>query len=213
MKTIEYLREVYGYWNPIFLKDVRIGGKSKESIRKDLSRAAENGEIVRKAPGIYCFKDKEDIVDSVSFEKIVTSKYIKNDYGFPGLDLDIYGYFTGQTLLNYLGLTTQVPAVLEIATNNTSCKREIKIKGRRAILYKPKTRINRYNYKTLQFFDALQYLTINEIKENKNKLKKYIKSNLSKTDFETYISLYPKKLLKVIVDEGLTNYSNSKAPV
>lgn len=203
MKTIEYLREVYGYWNPIFLKDVRIGGKSKESIRKDLSRAAENGEIVRKAPGIYCFKKKDDLNDIVSFEKIITLKYIKNDYGFPGLDLDIYGYSTGLTFVHSIGLTTQVPAVLEIATNNTSCKREIKIRGRRAILYKPKTGINRFNYKSLQFFDALQYLTENEIKENKNKLIDYIKSNLSKSDFETYINLYPKKLLKVIVEEGL----------
>ena len=107
---------------------------------------------MRKAPGIYYFKKKDDLNDTVSFEKIVTLKYIKNDYGFSGLDLDIYGYSTGLTFIHSIGLTTQVPAVLEIATNNTSCKREIKIKGRRAILYKPKTGINRFNYKSLQLF-------------------------------------------------------------
>ena len=57
MRTVDYLKEVYGYDVPIFLKNIRIGGKSKTSIRKELSRAVDKGEIERESNGIYYFSE------------------------------------------------------------------------------------------------------------------------------------------------------------
>ena len=120
MNTIDYLKETFGYSVPILLKNIRIGGKSKTAIRKELSRAVEEGTIVRESNGVYSLREDTDIPDCVSFESVVELKFIKNDYGFPGLNLDIYGYYSGQTFLNMIGVSQQVPAVLEITTNNTS---------------------------------------------------------------------------------------------
>lgn len=205
MNTVDYLKEVYGYGVPIFLKDVRIGKKSKASIRKELSRAVDKGEIVRKKNGIYCLKSDNSLSDGVTFETILEEKFIKNDYGLPGLNLNVYGYYSGLTFLNLLGITQQVPAVIEVVTNNTSCKRFYCAKNRVAVLRKGKTKIDRFNYKALQFFDAVSALTPEEIKKNRDLLYKYIENNLQKSDFENYIRFYPTKVFKTIVEEGFIN--------
>lgn len=203
MNTISYLKEIYGYGVPIFLKDIRIGQKSKLSIRKDLSRGVEKGDIVRKGQGIYCLKPEGEDDDTVTFNQIITIKYLKNDYGIKGLDLDIYGYQTGLGFLHSLGLTQQVPAVPEIVTNNTSCKRIINIKGREAIIRKPIIPVNRFNYKTLQFIDCLYLLDLDEIKENYKTLYRYIQENISKGDLEKYLLLYPTSIVNKFLLGGL----------
>ena len=205
MKVIEYLKEVYGYSVPIFLKDIRIGGKSKQAIRKELSRATNDGTIVRKTQGIYCFKEDEQYIDSVSFESIVEKKFIKDDYGIPGLELNIYGYYSGQTFLNQIGISQQVPAVVEVVTNNTSCKREYSVGKRKALLRKGKIIINRFNYKALQFFDMFYLLDKEEVKEHYDLLFDYVRKHLSKSDFEQYIGLYSTRIMKLIVEGGLIN--------
>lgn len=206
MRTVDYLKEVYGYDVPIFLKNIRIGGKSKTSIRKELSRAVDKGEIERESNGIYYFSEEKEFGSGLSFEDVVELKFIKNDYGLKGLNLDIYGYYTGMTFLHMIGLTQQVPAVLEIATNNTSCKRLFKCHGFRAILRKGKIKIDRFNYKALQFFDLFYLLDVQEIKDNRTLLIKYMNDNdISKADFEKYISLYQFSVYKKIVKGGLLN--------
>ncbi len=203
MNTISYLKEIYGYGVPIFLKDIRIGQKSKLSIRKDLSRGVERGFLIRKAQGIYCLKPEGEDDDTVTFNKIITVKYLKNDYGIEGFDLDIYGYQTGLGFLHSLGLTQQVPAVPEIVTNKTSCKRIINIKGREAIIRKPIIPVNRFNYKTLQFIDCLYLLDLEEIKENYKILYKYVRENISKGDLEEYLLNYPTSIVNKFLSGGL----------
>ena len=203
MNTISYLKEIYGYSTPIFLKDIRIGRKSKTAIRKELSRAVVKGEIIRDSQGVYYFDPKDGIPGAVSFEDVLEYRFIKDDCGIKGLDLNVYGYYTGYNFLNYLGISQQVPAVLEIVTNNTSCKRIFKYNGYTAILRKGKIIINRYNHKVLQFFDAFYLLSMEDIKQNKKLLENYIANNFSKKDFELYIDLYPSKVIKAIVEGGL----------
>ena len=206
MNIVQQLKDIYGCATPIFLKDIRIGRKSKTAIRKELSRAVEKGEIIRRSQGIYYFKEDNVLSPELSFEKIVEQKFIKNDYDFPGLDLFIYGYYTGQTFLQMIGLSQQVPAVLEITTNNTSCKRTIEINGRKAILRKGRTEINRTNYRILHFLDMLSsFMSEEEIKQNKSFLFDYINKNFTKKDFTDYINLYSLRLLKIMTEQGLIN--------
>ena len=207
MKVIEYLKEVYGYSVPIFLKDIRIGGKSKQAIRKELSRATNDGKIVRETQGVYYLPEETSFGTHsvVSFETVIEKKFIKDDYGIPGLELNIYGYYSGQTFLNQIGISQQVPAVLEITTNNTSCKRIYSCNGYKAILRKCKITINRFNYKALQFFDMFYLLDKEEVKEHYDLLFDYVRKHLSKSDFEQYIGLYSTRIMKLIVEGGLIN--------
>lgn len=203
MNTISYLKEIYGYGTPIFLKDIRIGGKSKTSIRKDLSRAVADGEINRDNRGVYYFDEKKDIPNSVSFLDVLKIKFIKNDYGFPGLDLDVYGYYSGYTFLNQIGISQQVPAIREIVTNKTSAKRLFKYDSYFALLRKGKIEINRFNYKALQFLDAINLLTEDEINANKDLLKEYIVNNIPRKEFEENKGFYSNKLINKLIKTGL----------
>ena len=207
MEIVQYLKDIYGYGTPIFLKDIRIGRKSKTAIRKELSRAVKDKKIIRNSPGVYCFAE-EGRFQNVSFEDVIKRKYVKDDFGFAGLDIMIYGYYSGLTFAHMIGLSQQVPAIIEITTNNTSSKRTISFNGRicsntsNKIYFK--TEINRLNYKALQFFDLLSScLTIEEIRDNKDQLMSYISKNLCKKDFTDNIKFYSNKVMKAIVEEGL----------
>ena len=207
MKVIDFLKEVYGYTVPILLKDIHLRGKSKQAIRKELSRASIAGEIVRKAPGVYYLAEDTDIGISttISFEDIVEKKFIKDDFGLPGLDLDIYGYYTGLTFLNQIGISQQVPAVLDIATNKTCCKRMYCANKRLAVLRKGKIKIDRFNYRALQFFDMFYFLNKDDVEKNHELLTNYISKYLTKNDFEKYIGLYNTRTMKLIIEGGLIN--------
>lgn len=206
MNIVGYLKDIYGYGTPIFLKDIRIGRKSKTAIRKELSRAVEQKLIVREAHGIYYFEEEnKEFPSVVSFNDIIEKKYIKDDFGIKGFDINVYGYYSGQTFLHWFGISQQVPAILEIVTNKCTCKRTININGRMAILRKGKTEIDHTNWKILQFFDMISSLQDYEISENKEKLLDYIGKNFQKNHFTKYIGLYSNKVMKKIVEGGLIN--------
>lgn len=205
MRVVDYLKETYGYSVPIFLKDIRMGGKSKQAIRKELSRATITGEIIRKSQGVY-YLAEDTILGTpsvLSFEKVAEKKFVKDDFGVPGLELNIYGYYTGLTFLHQIGISEQVPAVLEIVTNNTSCKRYYVCGGYRTLLRKGKIKIDRFNYKALQFFDVFYLLNKDDVEKHFELLQNYIQKNLSKSDFEKYIGLYNTRVMKLIIEGGL----------
>ena len=203
MEIVQYLKDIYGYGTPIFLKDIRIGRKSKTAIRKELSRAVKDKKIIRNSPGVYCFAE-EGRFQNVSFEDVIKRKYVKDDFGFAGLDIMIYGYYSGLTFAHMIGLSQQVPAIIEITTNNTSSKRTISFNGRKAIIKKGRTEITFQNYKILQFFDMLaSFITIDQIRENQKLLYKYIENNFTKNDLYTYIRYYKNKVMKILVEEKL----------
>lgn len=205
MDIISYLKDIYGYATPIFLKDIRIGRKSKTAIRKELSRAVKDNRIIRRSQGVYYFKEEKEMADELSFNEIVTKKYIKDDYGFPGLNLDVYGYYSGQTFLNMIGISQQVPAVLEVTTNNTSCKRIYHSGKYRCMLRKGRTQIDHTNWKILQFLDMISMsLNDEEIKNNKKLLKSYITKYLINSNFHKYIKLYSHRVRAILDETGLS---------
>ena len=82
--------------------------------------------------------------------QIIQYKYImdKNE--------NIKGYFTGAKLFNDAHLTTQVPNILDIATNECKNFNKYENKNLNVILRKPKIAINNENYKYLQLFDLIE---------------------------------------------------------
>jgi hypothetical protein len=120
-------------------------------------------------------------------------------------ELFIEGYYSGLTFLNIIGLSDQVPAVLEITTNRIGGKKYIySALGRYAIIRKGKTKIDSSNYKMLQFLDMFHYLTMDEVKKYKNKIIKYINDeHLSKGMFLKYLGLYKGQTMKKIVEGGI----------
>ena len=75
MEIIPYLKEIYGYDTPIFLKDIKIRKKSKAAIKQELYRASKRGDINRESNGIYYFKSDKEFGSGVRFNELIEKKY------------------------------------------------------------------------------------------------------------------------------------------
>ena len=205
MNVVGYLKEIYGSGTPILLKDIRIGRKSKTAIRAELSRATKKGLICRETDGVYFFPKENSFFTGILFEDIVKKRYIKGKNVRPEFeDLDIYGYYSGITFLNRMGLTEQFPMALEITTNCTSSrKREVNILGQRVILRKGRIEINPQNAKSLQFLDMFRFLDEWEVKENKDKINRYVRETGIGKDVRKYLPLYGFETIKKITEGGI----------
>ena len=208
MNLISYLKEIYGYDNPIFVKDIRIGGRSKTAIREELSRAYKKGLIERERSGIYFFKSEKRFGSGIDFNQILQKKFIYADKVPEDLkELYIEGYYSGMTFLNQVGISEQVPAIFEITTNKTSSnKRFFTSNGFIAIIRKARIEVNFQNYKYLQFLDMFHFISLEEVKENKQLICDYAKKiGFGKIAFTNYIKFYGPKTMKKIVEGGILN--------
>lgn len=209
MNIVSYLTEIYGYDTPIFIKDVRIGRKSKTAIREEFYRATKRGELSNDGAGIYSVVNKnKEITGVVTFEKIIEAKYLYDTNCIPGSEeLFVNGYYSGLTFLNMIGISEQVPAILEVTTNNTSSKRRVfTALGRTALIRKGKIEITIQNYKILQFFDMFHFLSLEEIKKNKDLIIDYAKKNgIGRYSYQRFIKFYGPQTRKKLVEGGIVD--------
>ena len=207
MNLVSYLKDIYGYDTPIFLKDIRIGGKSKAAIKEEFYRAVKRGELNRDGSGVYSLvNNTNDLINVVTFEKIIENKFIYIENYMPGLEsLQVCGYYSGQTFLNMIGISEQVPAVLEVTTNRTSSKkRYYSALGRLAIIRKARTEVNFQNWKLLQFLDMFHFISMEEVIKNKQLIRKYISDNkLSRYQLSLYAKLYESETFKKLLEGGI----------
>lgn len=205
VNIVNYLSNIYGYDTPIFLKDVRIGRKSKSAIREEFYRATKEGRLTREKNGIYYLKSNKEFGNVITFEEILDSKFIHSDCA-PGFEqLFVSGYYSGLAFVNQIGISQQVPAILEVTTNRTSSKKRYFVVGKRvAVIRKSRTEITFQNYKMLQFLDMFHFVTMNEVKRYRKLIREYIQNNhLSKYQFQQYIKFYGTDTIKKIVEGGI----------
>lgn len=123
--------------------------KGKEALVKALNRFAAAGKIVKLAKGKY-YKPEQS-----PFGELPPNQYqvVKDLLGTGG---KVEGYFTGLSIYNTLGLTTQIGSTIQIGRNEirSSFKR-----GRYTISFvKQKNIITKENIPFLQFLDALRFI-------------------------------------------------------
>lgn len=199
----DYLCENYEKGEPIFLSE--LPGKSKDSIRQEMKKLADEGKVERLFNGVY-YLTYTTILGTrgrVSVNKYVDKKYI-NANG------ETTGYITGIQLANMYGYTTQNPSCLEICSNEaTTTQRKVNIDGRQLIVYKPLTKITEKNRAALQFLDMMSCIDkYSELSGDalKKKNREFVK--LLNVDFDIvkeYISLFPDRVYKNIYQGGLMN--------
>lgn len=208
MNIVSYLTEIYGYDTPIFIKDVRIGRKSKTAIREEFYRATKRGELERKSSGVYLVRSNKEFGSGITFNEIIESKYIYSDnISQVFKELFVEGYYSGLTFLNMIGISEQVPAMPEVTTNKTSSKKRYYFSGDSvAIVRKARTTVTSQNYKELQFFDMFHFLSLEEIKKNKDLIIDYAKKNgIGRYSYQRFIKFYGPQTLKKLVEGGIVD--------
>ena len=199
MILIDYLLKKYGINKPIITEELSIPEISYDNLRKQLSRYNSQGILEKYSQGVY-YIPKETILgrSTLSIDDVINRKYITNDN-------DIYGFYSGLSFYNKLGISTQVPFVYEIVTNKEKSRvREITLKNQKIILRKPYVIINKNNYLENQFLDFINNANSNDLSDNINVLKKYIKdNNLNKNVILDLIAYYPSKTSKKLIESRL----------
>lgn len=193
--------EKYVNGEPIFIDEIPCN--SKNYLRQELKKYTDNGILVRLYKGVY-YKRYKTILGTEG--KINIDKYIDKVY----LNDSKNGFYTGLTLANMYGFTSQNPATIEISSNKATTKqRKQNIEGYTIIVYKPICEIKKDNMSALQFLDLMKDIDkYSEIKgdEYKSRLKNFVKT--TEVNFECvkkYISLYPPIVYKNIYEGGLMN--------
>ncbi len=197
MTLYDSLLENYGYNEPILSNEIRFQNYSRPWIYKELNRLCEAGEIKRFEKGIYYIPKKSSLGTSLLNPiKVVERKYI-------GQNDNTYGYYAGHYLLNLLGLSTQVPNVIEIYSNNESSKvRDIKIGTQIARVRRPRVYITKENSPVLTFLELMNIIDACSLdEEKKNIINEYIVDyNISKEDITKYAPAYPDKAIRNLVE-------------
>ena len=146
-----YLMENYGYNEPIFLNDLVIEGLSDNAVRQSVKRLVASGFLERYDNGIYYIPKRDGLLGKSYLDPsmVIMRRYVQNKS-------EIYGYLTGISFANQLGLTTQVPAVIEIVTNHEASNgRMITVGSQRVRIKKPAITVSDSNAELLQLLDTI----------------------------------------------------------
>lgn len=199
---LEYLQRNYKVNEPIFVSDIDLPVTST-NLRQMFKVLCDSGKIYRYDTGIYYMKGESRLRGGVSLSagEVARYKYIARNNR-------VSGYYSGYTFANQLGLTTQVPYIIEIVSNQASANcREVSVKNQKIVLRKPRTEITNENYCILQLLDLLkdlkQYVD-DDMLEAAEQIVAYVKSlGIKRKDIDKYIILFPDRVYKYIYEMRL----------
>ena len=200
----EYLLENYKANEPIFVSDIEMP-VTDGNLRQMFKTLCDTGKIKRFDTGIYYIPKASVLTGGVPLaaDEVAVAKYIIRKG-------KVDGFYSGYTFANQLGISTQVPYVKEIVSNNASTRvKEVNVRNKKILLRRARTEITNENYVVLQLLELLkdleQYYDIS-FENVCERLKKYVLTeNIKKADVDKYIEDFPDKVYKNIYRTGLYN--------
>ncbi len=198
-----YLIENYGYNEPIFLTELSIEGLSENAIRQSIKRLMANGFLERFDNGIYYIPKPGGLLGKSYLDPflVVMRKYVQNK-------TETYGYVTGISFANQLGLTTQMPAVVEVVTNRESTNGRMTMVGNlRVRIKRPPVTISDSNADILQLLDSVgqaEKYTEKPLKETIDTMNNYIKQKkFTKEQLSEVSSVITGATAKKLIEWGM----------
>ena len=120
--------------------------KVKKTVNVNMARLEKEGIVSRIARGLYCKRIKTAFGDYIPSKDMIYSKRLVSD------GEAVVGYETGLSLMNAIGLISQMPRKKYIASNKYGMKVPVDV----AIdIQKPATTVTSENYKYLQLLDII----------------------------------------------------------
>ena len=196
---LEFLKSKFGPGKPIFTEDAEPLGLSAGNLRQQFKKLVDAGELSRFEPGVYFLPDPNHEYYPISSNMVAEYKYITDGD-------EIYGYYSGYTFANQLGLCLQVPYKEEIVTNNTTAiAREVKVGKIPFFIRRAKVAVTKENRNVLQLLDLLkdveEYTDYCCEEEAPDIIRRHILRNkILRADVDKYIENFPLKTYKYIYE-------------
>ncbi len=198
---LEKLIEEYGYNNPISIQDIRnvFSNLSKVRVNQIIDELEKNNQLIRYSMGIYYIPTETIFGKSkLNVQKVIQKKYIE--------DKDkIFGFYTGLSFMNMIGLTTQVPNTIEISTNNESSRvRDVLVGSQVIKLRKARVEVSNENYKELQLLECLSQISNENFEGAKDVLYNFAKENkLNINNLILFSREFPARVTKNLLSMGV----------
>ena len=196
---LKFLKSKFGPGKPIFTEDAEPLGLSAGNLRQQFKKLVDAGELSRFEPGVYFLPDPNHEYYPISSNMVAEYKYITDGD-------EIYGYYSGYTFANQLGLCLQVPYQEEIVTNNTTASaRDVKVGKIPFYIRRAKVAVTKENRNVLQLLDLLkdveEYTDYCCEEEAPDIIRRHILRNkILRADVDKYIENFPLKTYKYIYD-------------
>ena len=204
MELVKCLKNQYGENTPIFFEDIaNVCSRYTRGRVYQLIDAAMNSGLLAKA-GYDCYYIPTTTPFGKSLlnpRKVIEKKYISNKG-------EVYGFYTGLALLNSFGITTQMPNVIEIFTNNEATKaRRVTINNQTIIVKRARTTINNSNYKEMMLLELFNLADIRSIDARATqKIVDYMKqNNISIQGIMKYAKFVPARAIKNFMSSEVQN--------
>ena len=170
MNLYEKLVSDFGRGNPFYFDEITFNGYSVPWIKKEINNLVNAKRIIRYERGLYYIPEQTVFgYSSLNPQKIIDKKYL-SDYS---------GYYSGLYFANKIGLSSQMPNVIEIYTNNEKSRvRTVDINGQTVILRKARVPVTRDDCNVLAFLELMNSFTYDYFNfERKKKIKALIEKN------------------------------------
>lgn len=197
MSLYDYLLDTYGQNEPILSGEIEYKDYSRPWLYKELKRLCENGEIIRYEKGVYYIPTQTVLgAGLLNPRKVIEKKYISSGE-------NTVGYYSGIAFLNRLGVSTQMPNILEICTNNETAKlRETTVGRQKILLRRARTEVSVQNAAVLSFLEMMNSVAPSFFDDDrKKKVKNYIdKNGISRSDITKYAPVFPDKAMRTMIE-------------
>ena len=199
---IGILKAKYAENEPISIEDIRFAlpQLTRGRIYQILDELIDKGELKRFKQGVYYIPTQTILGESLlDPRKVINQKYISDGSNY-------YGYYTGLSLLNAFGLTTQVANILEIRTNREATNsRTVIIGSQKVIIKRSRIEINNENYAAVMLLEIFNLLNSADIAfMDFSRVIEFIKAkNLTYEIINKYVQYMPAKAIKNLSMSGV----------
>ena len=197
-----YIKDHYKQAEPIFLSDLLRMNINELVLNQQLKELCEKGSLQKYDEEVYFIPKKSKLNLAVGPNADMVARY-----RFISKGDNVDGFYAGNTFANQIGISVQVPYVIEIVSNNVSDDGEVLIGNRRFVVRKPVVPITKENVHVLQMLELLAKLDTYldcSYEEAKEKFAEYISIHgIKQCDVDLYIRKYPISTCKHYHELGL----------
>ena len=202
-----FIKDHYKEAEPIFFSDLLRENITEQDLKLQIKELCEKGLLQQYDAEVYFIPKKTMLNSMVGPNADMVARY-----RFISKGDNVDGFYAGNTFANQIGISTQVPRVVEIVSNNVSSDGEVLIGNRRFYVRKPIVPITKENVYILQMLELLKNLDAYldcTYEEARKKFAEYISvCKIIKSEVEMYIKEYPESTLKYYykleLDKALT---------
>lgn len=204
MELVKCLKTQYGENTPICFEDIAnvCSGYTRGRVYQLIDTAMNSGLLAKAGYDCYYIPTTTPFgMSLLNPRKVIEKKYISNND-------EVYGFYTGLALLNSFGITTQMPNIIEVFTNNEATKsRRVTINNQTIIVKRARTTINNANYKEMMLLELFNLADISSIDARATqKIVDYMKqNNISIQGIMKYAKFVPARAIKNFMSSEVQN--------